>query len=118
MSQEKKTTAIITKSLVAGIVGFLAWTLSIHIIPVQLDAQPMHDLQCQKDETSSYIFQRMVDGIITQMHNDGRVLRIEISPAWKSLSHNSQRELYDSLGCFAHYENVAFQIQPSQDSTP
>ncbi|WP_447971807.1 hypothetical protein [Nitrospira sp. M1] len=101
------------KRLVVGIVGLLAWTLSIHIVPVHLDAQQQTKTQCQPKTTNQQIFQSMTDGIVTQMWNDGIVLSITVSQGWDSLSKHSQEHLYRALGCLAHEKHVAFQIIPS-----
>ncbi|GJL55014.1 MAG: hypothetical protein NPIRA02_21460 [Nitrospirales bacterium] len=93
--------------------GLLAWTLSLHIVPVQLDAQQKTIGQCHTPTINQQIFQSMTEGIVTHMWNNGIILSITVSEDWNSLSPHSQEHLYRALGCLAHGKRVAFQIIPS-----
>ncbi|GJL63391.1 MAG: hypothetical protein NPIRA04_20450 [Nitrospirales bacterium] len=101
------------KRCIVGLAGLLAWTLSVHVVPVQLDAQQRTLFQCHSETTTQRIFQSMTDGVVTQMWNDGIVLSVTVSKAWMSLSTDSQEHLYLALGCLAREKQVVFQISPS-----
>lgn len=112
MQQRLSPLALHLKPLFAGVVGILAWTLSIHIVPITLEAQPINIPQCDSTHTTQYIFDSMVNGIVTQMYNDGVLLTISISDDWNAMSHDSRRHLYHMLQCLAKQKNVALHVLP------
>ena len=118
MQQRQTLLALSIKTLVTGVVGILAWTLSIHIVPVTLEAQSTGAPQCDPTQTTQYVFDSMVDGIVTHMYNDGVRLTIGISDDWNALSHDSRRHLYHMLQCLAKQKNITFHILPTHASAP
>ncbi len=94
-------------------VGLLTWTLSIQMVPVTLDAQQLTLTHCDTAKTTRLVFQSMLDGIVTQMHNDGTLLSIGIGNGWDGLSHDSRQRLYLALQCLAEQEQVAFHLLPT-----
>ena len=118
MSQEQHSIAMSIKRLVASVVGLLAWTLSIQVVPVTLEAQPTGLTPCNSEHTTTEVFESLMTGVVTNINNDGIVLSVEIGTAWNSLRHDSRRQLYHSLRCLAQQEHVSLHVLPPQFPSP
>ncbi len=53
-------------------------------------------------------------GTITNIHDNGQILTIGLSPQWKEFPSSVQQKTYDTVVCYAHSQHRPFQFLVSQ----
>ena len=100
--------------LMAGIVGILAWNLSITFIP--RNPIPDQDTQenCAVDPMMEMTQQPSGIGVVSQIYNDGRALHVLVTSKWAGLDTQSKIFLYNSFICLAQKQNLPMQLMFSE----
>lgn len=98
------------------ILGVFLWagTVSIklpkHTSTVTASSKP----NCSDQSYGDRLFAHLKTGTITEIHDNGRILTIGLSPQWTNLSPSLQQEAYDTVACYAQSQRRPFQFLVSQ----
>ena len=101
--------------MMAGLVGLLAWNLSITFIarkpaPAQ-NTQPI----CTVDPMMVMTQQQPGAGALSQIYNDGRTLQVKVNSKWEGLNSGTKIVLYNSFICLAQIQNLPMQLMFSEN---
>ena len=99
----------------AGIVGILAWTLSITFIARKPATYQEAQQTCPIDPMMDVTQQHPGIGVLSQIYNDGRTLRVTVTPKWKGLDTQAKILLYSSFICLAQKQDLPMQLMVSEN---
>jgi hypothetical protein len=109
-------TQLIVRLTIAGFVFLLASSISVKFQPIQpgevtSDASNSH---CQREKAFFEIFEAMDTGIVTQIHNNGELFRVQVTSKWEDLTQKQKTGLNTSLHCWLNPRNPGQSQSPSK----
>ena len=101
--------------MMAGLVGLLAWNLSITLIPRKPAPAPNTQPTCTADPLMVMTQQQPGAGALSQIYNDGGTLRVKVNSKWERLDRGTKIVLYNSFICLAQKQNLPMQLMFSEN---
>ena len=96
--------------------GVFLWAGTVSIRypqqPSTVTASPANDCSGQSHGDDLLAFLKL--GRITSIHDNGRILTIELSPRWRNFTPSEQQQTYVTVVCYAQSQHRPFQFLVSQ----
>ena len=96
--------------IMAGIVGVVAWTLSITFIARKPATYQETQQTCTVDPLMDMTQQHTDIGVLSHIYNDGRTLKVTVTSKWEGLDTQAKISLYNSFICLAQKQDLPMQL--------
>jgi hypothetical protein len=98
------------------VLGVFLWagTVSIRYPQQPYPVTASQGTACSGTSDGDRLLAYLKIGTITSIHDDGRILTINLSPQWKKATTSMQKETYETIACYAQSQHRPFQLFVSQ----
>ena len=100
-----------TRIIMAGIVGIVAWSLSIVFIPVKQVTSQNTENHCANGQAKHVLLEQVERGVLSNLYQDGETLWAHVTPRWEDLNPQAKDLLYDSLVCLAQVQGLSLNLK-------
>ena len=97
--------------IMGGIVGLLAWSLSIVFIPVKQVTSQNTANPCTNGQANNVLQEQVGIGVLSLLYQDGQTLWANVTPRWEGLDPQAKDLLYDSLVCLAQVQGLSLNFK-------
>ena len=101
--------------ITAGIVGILAWTLSITFIARKPATYQETQQTCTVNPMMDLTQQHTGIGVLSHIYNDGRTLQVTVTSKWEGLDTQAKIFLYNSFICLAQKQDLPMELVFSEN---
>ncbi len=98
------------------VLGVFLWagTVSIKYPQQASTVTALSENTCSGQSHGDRLLAYLKMGTITSIHDNGRILTIELSPQWGNFSLSMQQNTYDTVVCYAQSQHRPFQFLVSR----